>query len=461
MVKCTEEDGGRRLYSYESDQFRLVRDKLVNYDNKVKPTYDTDKPITVNFSMDLYQLLELSESEVFNWKQKFFFSLFQRWFDEFLFWDPASYNNITEVRLPHDAIWLPDTTLYNSLVMKDEDQRRLLNAKLVTRLDLNATYIEMLYPAIFKFSCLLNLKYFPYDVQRCRMIFSSWTYDKAGIDYFPHENMKTIGNKSFIENEGWGLLKTLVQRVEKQFTCCPVNYTLLYFDLFLRRKPLFYLINLIIPTSIITLIALVGFFTTSSASGMREEKVSLGITTLLSMSILMLMVSDQMPTTSTFIPLIGWFILGMIIIISLGTLASTIVIAVQKRGRMGIRLSLHAQKLTKFFSYLSLTPICWLQILKTKVNYQFKKYIFFKEQLVRKLLLILVNHVLFSANLKQTRKYAEAEYEWLATVLEHCFFALFVIIFLIIAVGINALGYYSWKIAEIKLADNPDCKIFF
>lgn len=46
-------------------------------------------------------------------------------------------------------------------------------------------------------------------------------------------------------------------------------------------------------------------FRTSSASGMREEKVSLGITTLLSMSILMLMVSDQMPTTSTFIPLIG------------------------------------------------------------------------------------------------------------------------------------------------------------
>lgn len=33
--------------------------------------------------------------------------------------------------------------------------------------------------------------------------------------------------------------------------------------------------------------------------------MSLGITTLLSMSILMLMVSDQMPTTSTFIPLIG------------------------------------------------------------------------------------------------------------------------------------------------------------
>uniref|UniRef100_A0A914QFT0 Uncharacterized protein n=1 Tax=Panagrolaimus davidi TaxID=227884 RepID=A0A914QFT0_9BILA len=69
----------------------------------------------------------------------------------------------------------------------------------------------------------------------------------------------------------------------------------------------------------------------------------------------MLMVSDEMPTTSTFIPLIGWFILGMIIIISLGTLASCIVIGVQKRGRLGERLSSKAVSITKFFAYISFT----------------------------------------------------------------------------------------------------------
>ena len=108
-----------------------------------------------------------------------------------------------------------------------------------------------------------------------------------------------------------GLNLITVTRNEVKYSCCPNKYTLLYLTLFLRRKPHFYLVNLIIPTSIITLIAIIGFFTTSSASGMREEKVSLGITTLLSMSILMLMVSDQMPTTSTFIPLIGeWELTG-------------------------------------------------------------------------------------------------------------------------------------------------------
>ncbi|KHN71397.1 Acetylcholine receptor subunit alpha-type des-2, partial [Toxocara canis] len=40
--------------------------------------------------------------------------IIERWYDEFLFWLPSEYENITEIRLPYDSIWLPDTTLYNS-----------------------------------------------------------------------------------------------------------------------------------------------------------------------------------------------------------------------------------------------------------------------------------------------------------------------------------------------------------
>ncbi|WKY15391.1 hypothetical protein Q1695_000680 [Nippostrongylus brasiliensis] len=129
------------------------------------------------------------------------------------------------------------------------------------------------------------------------------------------------------------------------------------FTLFLRRRPLFYLVNLVIPTFIITLIAITGFFTTSSTTGVREEKISLCITTLLSMSILMLMVSDQMPSTSTFIPLISWFYMCAIIIISVGALAASFVISVQKFGLLGERLPRKAVNITKFFSYISLTRI--------------------------------------------------------------------------------------------------------
>ena len=92
--------------------------------------------------------------------------------------------------------------------------------------------------------------------------------------------------------------------------------------------------------------AVIGFFTPASTADDRTEKINLGITTLLAMSILMvrfffdraiciifalaisekifwhilqLMISDQMPSTSDFVPLIAWFYLSVIIIISIGT----------------------------------------------------------------------------------------------------------------------------------------------
>lgn len=51
-----------------------------------------------------------------------------------------------------------------------------------------------------------------------------------------------------------------VHRRELKYACCPNNYTLLELDLFVQRKPLYYVINLIAPTSIITFISIVGFF---------------------------------------------------------------------------------------------------------------------------------------------------------------------------------------------------------
>ena len=53
---------------------------------------------------------------------------------------------------------------------------------------------------------------------------------------------------------------TPVTRRVENYDCCPNNYTMLDFYLHVQRKPLYYVINLITPTSIITLISIVGFF---------------------------------------------------------------------------------------------------------------------------------------------------------------------------------------------------------
>ncbi|KAL3994732.1 Neurotransmitter-gated ion-channel ligand binding domain family protein [Acanthocheilonema viteae] len=514
-------------------QLKLVRNMLETYDKKSKPVWNYSKPINVTFSMDLYQILEVNEPQQYVLLNAW---IIERWYDEFLYWQPADYDNITEIHLPHNSIWLPDTTLYNSLVMKDDDTRRLLNVKLTTDENIRAAYIELLYPTIYKFSCLLNLRFFPFDIQEsvCSMIFSSWTFDQTGIDYFAHSDI--VGTTNYIENEGWHILKTSVKKEETKYECCPNKYTLLSITLYLRRKPLFYIINLIIPTSITTLIAIVGFFTTSTASGMREEKVSLGITTLLSMSILMLMVSDQMPTTSTFIPLIGWFILAMITIITFGTLASSVIIAIQKRGRQKSRLTPRTICL-KELKTTALQTEKRQDILKTKEpegrrNRQWT--LLQKGQRTRiveshlcKLSTLSYNNTdlipqkpdegidisdipdtasailipsISSPNeggnvapkmngndgdsirttlekpnsdsarqqrqpqnvsslcdevsIRQNRRLARDEYDWMAKVLERLFFILFIIIFVFVTVGINSLGFYYWSSMDHILYDN-------
>ncbi|CAJ0566268.1 unnamed protein product, partial [Mesorhabditis spiculigera] len=144
-----------------------------------------------------------------------------------------------------------------------------------------------------------------------------------------------IGTTNCIENEGWNVLRTEVERKENKYDCCPNNYTLLTFAIHIQRKPLYYVINLILPTSIITIISIVGFFSSSSPHEVRQEKITLGITTLLSMSILILMVSDKMPSTSSFIPLIGWFYTAMISLISVATIFASLVIWIQKKGIVG------------------------------------------------------------------------------------------------------------------------------
>ncbi|CAJ0915410.1 unnamed protein product, partial [Mesorhabditis belari] len=321
-------------------------------ENILRPRRNASTSVDVTFKMELYQIIELNERQQY---VKVSAWIIERWYDDFLYWNPDNFENITEVKIPWTQIWIPDTVLYNTVVMKDDDQRRLMYAKITTKYKEKRSYVEFLYPAIFTFSCKLYLQFFPYDVQTCHMIFGSWTSDNKDIDYHPHT--MEVGTSNYLINEGWTLMGTQVERHEMKYVCCPNNYTLLDFTLYLKRRPLFYLVNLVIPTFIITLIAITGFFTTSSTTEVREEKISLCITTLLSMSILMLMVSDQMPSTSTFIPLISWFYMCAIVIISVGAIAASFVISIQKFGRLGKRMPMRMIKIVRFISRVAMVRI--------------------------------------------------------------------------------------------------------
>lgn len=276
--------------------------------------------------------------------------MIQKWKDEYLDWNPSEYGMINSTIIPFHHLWIPDTYLYNSVKMSRDETERYMNIQVTSNYwkGEKGSDLSFLYPAIYTITCRLNIRFFPYDRQNCTLTISSWTNSKSALDYYADP---VVSMQSFIPNEEWQVKSFNIHRHEVihlqvpsdswnksfqyKYACCAEPWVILQASLVIQRKPLYYLVNLIIPTSIITLVAITGFFTPASTDDDRTEKINLGITTLLAMSILMLMVSDQMPTTSEFVPLIAWFYLSIIIIISIGTFLTSVVLSVQGRRQYG------------------------------------------------------------------------------------------------------------------------------
>uniref|UniRef100_A0A914UWR5 Uncharacterized protein n=1 Tax=Plectus sambesii TaxID=2011161 RepID=A0A914UWR5_9BILA len=330
-VVCENDDNGIEPENYPP-HVRLTKDLLdpTRYERRVRPVMDFSVPTKVYLSMSLYQLVEVNEPS-----QHIALNVWviQRWEDEFLGWDPLEYDmiNVT-ILLPYEEIWLPDTILFNSVVMSQDATERYIKA-VVNSTHWQGRYgahVTFMYPAIYRMTCRLDVRYFPYDQQNCTLLLGSWTSNLEMIDYYPA--FEDVNMNQYIASSEWEVISFKIFRHEKKYECCKEPWALLHASLVIRRKPLYWTINMVIPTAIITIVAVVGFFTPSSTSGERREKMNLGIDTMLAMLIMMLMVTDQMPTSSEFLPLIGWFFLTIICVISMGTFLTALVLLVQRQG---------------------------------------------------------------------------------------------------------------------------------
>ena len=59
-------------------------------------------------------------------------------------------------------------------------------------------------PGLFLSTCKIDITWFPFDDQQCKMKFGSWTYDSSGIDL---QLMAESGDlSSFIPNGEWELI---------------------------------------------------------------------------------------------------------------------------------------------------------------------------------------------------------------------------------------------------------------
>uniref|UniRef100_A0AAY4E6T2 Neuronal acetylcholine receptor subunit alpha-7 n=1 Tax=Denticeps clupeoides TaxID=299321 RepID=A0AAY4E6T2_9TELE len=290
-------------------QRRLYRDLMKNYNPLERPVYNDSHSLTVRFSFSLMQIMDVDEkNQVLTtniWLQLY-------WNDYYLQWNTSEYPGVTNVRFPDNQIWRPDILLYNSA-----DER--FDATFHTNVLVNSTGdCQYLPPGIFKSTCYIDVRWFPFDVQRCDLKFGSWTYGGWSLDLQMFEADVT----GYIANGEWDLVEVPGRRNERFYDCCKEPYPDVTFTVVMRRRTLYYGLNLLIPCVLISTLALLVFLLPADSG----EKISLGITVLLSLTVFMLLVAEIMPATSDSVPLIAQYFATTMVIVGLSVIATVLVL---------------------------------------------------------------------------------------------------------------------------------------
>ena len=153
---------------------------------------------------------------------------------------------------------------------------------------------------LFDTTCELDTVLFPFDIQSCPFVLVNWAYTNRSVNLV--NGSSGIHIESYHQNGIWNLIYHEVELDSISYAMRPnESYPQLRFILHMQRKPRYYLVNILLPCFFLTSIALLVFWLPPEAG----EKVSLGVTVLLSFSVFQLVIANSTPENSDSTPLLG------------------------------------------------------------------------------------------------------------------------------------------------------------
>ncbi|EYC29618.1 hypothetical protein Y032_0006g3074 [Ancylostoma ceylanicum] len=339
----------------------LFEDLLGRYNRLVRPVADPNDTIHIEFKLKLSQIVDVHAKDqtltANGW-------LIHHWYDYRLSWNPEEYGGVRHFHLPGEMIWLPDIILYNnahgspwvSAITKAEVYH-----------DGRVTWEP---PVVYHSFCTINIEWYPYDVQQCELKFGSWTYSGTQLDLMHNFLDPNLIDNSFLpflvgklsaqrshkleidpvllsddvryvvrnnesgwdvergvdvsayqESVEWDLLSVLGTRHEKWYSCCDYPSIDITYYLQIRRKKLFYTVNLVVPCASIAALTSWVFYLPCES----HQKIQLCISVLVSLTVFFLLLIEIIPPTSIAIPLIVKYLTFTMFMVSLSVIFTVIV----------------------------------------------------------------------------------------------------------------------------------------
>lgn len=302
------------------DEERLVRDLFRDYNKLIRPVEVMNKTVEVQFGLSFIQLINVNEKNQIMtsnvWLQLV-------WDDYQLRWDEADYGGINVLRLPPDKVWKPDIVLFNNA---DGNYEVRYKSNVLIYPEGQVMWVP---PAIYQSSCTIDVTYFPFDQQKCVMKFGSWTFNGDQVSLKLYNDNYWVDLSDYWKSGTWDIVEVpAFLNINNQSKTGQPTETDISFYITIRRKTLFYTVNLILPTVLISFLCILVFYLPAEAG----EKVTLGISILLSLVVFLLLVSKILPPTSLVLPLIAKYLLFTFLMNTVSILVTVIILNWNFRG---------------------------------------------------------------------------------------------------------------------------------
>lgn len=221
------------------------------------------------------------------------------WEDENIKWNPGEYGNTTLLYIDESLVWKPSMALLNTmstnvglLGLKQSKVRYFSHGSALCNI-----------ADRFQTTCEFDTTYFPFDKQTCEMQIMAWDYTTTVLMIFPLNT--TVDLTYYSENGAWELLSTTTRSEKLSY------YSVTVFSLNLKRRPLYFVIYILIPLCTMLILNTLVFMLPPDSG----ERVGYSIDCLLALTVLITLVSEGLPQNSNPMPVIG-YVLTVFLIIS-------------------------------------------------------------------------------------------------------------------------------------------------
>lgn len=234
----------------EAEHFeaQLHKDLFCAYDSNYRPVKDHRSTVNVSVRFALKYISFDALEETFNvhsW-------VAMRWKDEFLWWNPNDYGNISEIQVESHEIWTPRMALYNAdAALYQTDQIY------TTCLVHNSGNVTCVPHVPHSGICHTSLSYWPYDKQNCTFYFGSWMHTGEQVN-FTFFNQRAVIMDDYQPGPGWKLLRVVHERLPGKFECCPnVTYPMLKYTFMMKRESAGLAAIIVVPSVVIVMMTMV------------------------------------------------------------------------------------------------------------------------------------------------------------------------------------------------------------